>query len=95
MTRSAIVRNRYLHLVFAGMILVISFGREVSARNLYRGIDEESADKAPAPIAQGVQLKEDRYVETQQKDAQTNETTVGDTRQKAEALIGSPCASSE
>jgi len=41
------------------------------------------------------QQKGERYVETQQKDAQTHETTAGDTRQKAEAVIGSPCASSE
>ena len=34
----------------------------------------ESADEAPASI--GVQLEEDRYVETQQKDAQTHETTL-------------------
>ena len=38
------------------------------------GNPQESADEAPAPI--GVQLKEDRYVETQQKDAQTHETTL-------------------
>ena len=48
----------------------------------------ESADEAPASI--GVQLKEDRYVETQQKDAQTHETAAGQPRQKAEAVTEGP-----
>jgi len=56
---------------------------------------DQPHDQQEQKMRQLKQQKGERYVETQQKDAQTHETTAGDTRQKAEAVIGSPCASSE